>query len=192
MSNKDTKTENVQEDEVFFEDTDEVVIEELEGDKIKKIKDKLKTCQKERQEFLDGWQRAQADTINIKKRLEEEKSGIARYATEEILQDLFPVLDAFEMVFKDSEALSKIDQNWVKGIEYIQTQFTSVFNKRGIEAYNPLDEPFNENEHHSVELIETGDPDKDHVVLEVVQKGYKIGNKVVRPAMVKVGSFTKE
>lgn len=190
--NKPNTTENVPEDEMFFDDEDEVIVEELEGNKLKKIKDKLKACQSERQEFLDGWQRSKADSVNMKKRMEEEKKNITTYVTEEILQDLFPVLDAFEMVFKDEEKLKKIDPNWVKGIEYIQSQFKSVFNNRGIESFNPLKEPFNESEHHSIELIETDNKKEDHIVLEVVQKGYKIGDRVVRPATVKVGSYTKE
>lgn len=190
--NKPNTTENVPEDEMFFDDEDEVIVEELEANKLKKIKDKLKACQSERQEFLDGWQRSKADSVNMKKRMEEEKKNITTYVTEEILQDLFPVLDAFEMVFKDEEKLKKIDPNWVKGIEYIQSQFKSVFNNRGIESFNPLKEPFNESEHHSIELIETDNKKEDHIVLEVVQKGYKIGDRVVRPATVKVGSYTKE
>lgn len=190
MSKDKTTTESTPEEDMFFED--DVIIEELEGKKIKKIQEKLRLCQKERQEFLDGWQRAQADSINIKKRAEDEKKNIVSYATEEILQELFPVLDAFDMVFKDSDALEKVDPNWVKGVEYILVQFNSVFNNRNIESFSPLNEKFNQDEHNSIELIETDDKKKDHVVLEVVQKGYKIGDKVVRPATVKVGSYTKE
>lgn len=191
MSQDKSKTENIAEDEVFF-DEEEVVIEELEGKKIQSLQKKLKECQKERQEFLDGWQRSQADSINIKKRAEEDKKNISSYATEEILQDLFPVLDAFDMVFKDKEALSKVDPNWVKGVEYILIQFNSVFSNRNIESFEPLNEKFNQDEHNSIELINTDDKEEDDVVLEVVQKGYKIGSKVVRPATVKVGSYTKE
>ena len=190
--NKDTTNENIIEDEVFFDSDDDVVIEELEGNKIKKIQEKLKLCQKEKQEFLDGWQRSQADAINMKKRLEEEKKNLVSYATEDILQDLLPVLDAFDMVFKDESALEKIDPNWVKGIEYILIQFNSVFKERGIESFNPLKETFNEDEHNSIELIETEDEKEDHLILEVVQKGYKIGERIVRPATVKVGSYNKE
>jgi len=190
MSKDKSTTESTHEEDIVFDD--DVIIEELEGNKIKKTQDKLKVCQKERQEFLDGWQRAQADAVNMKKRFEEEKKNVVKYATENLLQDLFPVLDAFDMVFKDESVLKKIDPNWVKGIQYIQSQFTTVFNNRNIQSFSPLNENFNQDEHNSVELIETDDKKKDDTVLEVVQKGYKMGDKVVRPASVKVGSYKKE
>lgn len=190
MSKDNKKTKSTQEEDIVFED--EHIIENLEEDKIKKIKEKLKECQKERQEFLDGWQRAQAESINIKKRLEDDKKNIVSYATEEILQDLFPVLDAFDMVFKDKEALEKVDPNWVKGVEYIMSQFKSVFEKRNIDGFSPKGEKFNEEEHNSIELISTDDKKEDDIVLEVIQKGYKIKDKIIRPATVKVGSYTKE
>jgi molecular chaperone GrpE len=190
MSQDKKTTESTHEEDIVFDD--DTILEELEENKIKKLQNKLKECQKERQEFLDGWQRSQAESINIKKRGVEDRKNISLHATEEILRDLLPVLDAFDMVFKDKNALDKIDSNWVKGIEYILAQFSSVFDKRDIKSFAPLNEPFNQEEHSSIELIETNNKDEEDIVLEVVQKGYKIGERVIRPATVKVGSYIKE
>ena len=173
---KDIK-KNTEDDEIL----DEVVYddEDVPADKIKKLREKLKKCENEKQEYLTGWQRAQADSVNIKKRVEEEKASFAKYATENIVMDLIATLDSFEMAFK-GEAWNNVDDNWKKGIEYIHSNLLNTLKNHGVEEMNSLDEAFDPNKHHAVE-------GSHGTIKEVVRKGYSLNGKVIRPAEVKVG-----
>jgi molecular chaperone GrpE len=94
--------------------------------KLEKIKKDLKKCQEEKQEYLDGWQRAKADFVNLKKRSDEEKKEFAKYANEQFITELLPALDSFDQAFKNKEAWEKADKNWRTGIEFIHSQLVSV------------------------------------------------------------------
>ena len=190
MAKKDTDEReiSIETEEV----SDDVVYDETEGktsDKLSKIKEELKICKKERGEYLDGWQRAKADFLNLKKRSAEEKSSVDSRASEGFIIDLLPALDSFEMAFKDKEAWEAAPEQWRKGIEYIHTQLTSILDNYGVEVVDPIGKEFNHDEHHSVESVEVKNEDQDGVVVEVVLKGYKTKNSVIRPAHVKVGVY---
>jgi len=94
MKKKDQK-----EEEIIFEETEVSGVDFAK--KLKKVKDKLKRCQVEKSEYLDGWQRAKADLINFKKRSEEDKKSFAKYANKNLIHDLLPTLDNFEAALKD-------------------------------------------------------------------------------------------
>jgi molecular chaperone GrpE len=171
------------------EDTEEeIVYDEADSalDKISDLKEKLKECKAERQEFLDGWQRAKADFLNFKKQSADNHASVGESAVEDFILDLFPVLDSFEMAFKDKEAWESAPEQWRKGIEYIYTQLTNLLENRGISTINPIDQPFDHNLHNSVESVETDDESLDGIVMEVILKGYKLNDKIIRPAQVKV------
>lgn len=182
----DTDTQHPHEqdiDDVVYDDSETTV------DTVKKLRQKLKECQSERQEFLDGWQRAKADLINAKKRsLDEQGSFIERMNTG-FIEELFPVLDSFDMAFKNKEAWESAPEQWRKGVEYIYTQLKTVLESRGVAVLNPIGQPFNHHEHHSLASIPVTDAADDGKVLEVVRKGYKVGETIIRPADVKVGAI---
>lgn len=174
------------------EENEDIIYEEEDisaGGKIDKLRKKLDKCVSEKQEYLDGWQRAQADLINAKKRFESEKREFAIYATQNFILDLLPVLDSFDMAFKDKDAWEKAPEGWRKGIEYIYNQLLSTLTNNGISQIKPLGERFNESEHESIESVPVTDQSDDHKVVEVSMTGYKLNNKIIRPAKVKVGSF---
>jgi molecular chaperone GrpE len=179
------------------ENRDEEIVydEDIESDKaeskIQKLKKELKKCQAEKQEYLDGWQRSKADYINLKKRSEDDKERIRGYANEDLIIELLSVLDSFEMAFKDKEAWNNAPENWRMGIEYIHNQFTKVLEDFSVEPIDPIGQEFNPNEHHSAETVETDDEKEDGIILEVTQKGYRMKDKVIRPASVKVGELKK-
>jgi len=181
------------------EDMDDVIFEMDLGegdinkamDKLKKLKTELKKCQEERQEYLDGWQRAKADFINARKEEEENRQKMAGYAKEGILHDILPVVDSFDMAFANKEAWEKVDKNWRHGVEYIYSQLISVLEDNGMKALNPLGEEFDPNRHSSIESVEVDREEDDHRVMDVLQKGYTMNGKIVRAAKVKVGKFNK-
>lgn len=173
----------------------EVVYDDLEDNsksKIEKLNKNLKKCLSEKQEFLDGWQRSKADYINLKKRFSEEKQDLIDYAVEDFALDVISVIDSFEMALKDQEAWNKAPENWRTGVEFIYNQLTSILKKHGIEVINPLGEDFNHNLHHSLKMVEVNKKEKDGVIVDVIQKGYKLKNKVIRFATVNVGLFNKK
>ena len=134
-------------------------------------------------ENLAGWQRATADLENMRKRHDEERALFVNVGKESLLRDLIPMMDNFEAAFSNREVWESVDQNWRVGIEYIYNQFNEVLSRHGIEKIGAVGETFNASIHESVESY--GDSNE---VTVVRQTGYKMGDKVVRPAKVVLGS----
>jgi molecular chaperone GrpE len=175
--------------------TEELVLDELDESEgnpqasLKKLRDKLKACQAERQEYLDGWQRSKADYINLRRAEEKMRLEIAGMAKEDIFHDLLTLADSFEMAFANQESWQQAPENWRLGVEYIYSQLLSTFNNHGLVEIKAEGLPFNPLEHQSIASIEVSEPKEDQLVLEVTKKGYKLGSKVIRPAHVKVGIY---
>lgn len=179
------KKDEDKEEDVRVERTNE------DGDKseINKLKKKLKKCLAERQEYLNGWQRAQADFINARKEHESARKESDAFVKKDVFSRIIPVVDSFEMAFKDRKAWEQIDKNWRSGIEYIYKQLLDTMKEGGLSLIDPLGEKFNPQLHESVELIKVNKKEKDGEIVEVMQKGYKINEKIIRPARVKVAEF---
>jgi molecular chaperone GrpE len=156
-----------------------------------KLKKELKKCQEEKQEYLDGWQRIKADFVNLKKRSEQDKKDFAKYANENFILELLPALDSFDQAFKNKEAWERADANWRTGIEFIYSQLTSVLENHGVKEVSPMGEIFDPQLHHSVEMVEVEDEKNDGKIVEVIQKGYSLGDKTIRHPSVKVGELKK-
>lgn len=173
-------------DDVVFEDT-----EEAQADlpaKIKKLKDKLSACEKERSEYLDGWQRAKADFINYRKDQEKSQSEFVKFANSGLIEDLIPVLDSFEMAFSNKAAWEKADKNWRAGVEYIHSQLHSILEKNHLKSISPkVGDDYDHMTHEAIESVPVSDSKQDQKIVEVVSKGYEVNGRVVKPARVKVG-----
>lgn len=192
------------EDEIKTEDTNTDTFEDVEfvesnedGDElptkdiVKKLRADLKSCRKEKEEYLTGWQRAKADYVNLQKDTDSRIKDIKNLVTSNLIEDLLPVLDSFDMAMGNKDAWEKVDANWRNGIEYIRAQFTRVLEDNNVTAINQVDTPFDPNLHESIETIPTEDESQDHKIAQVVQTGYKIGERVIRPARVKVFEYKK-
>ncbi len=167
--------------------------EELGGkdpkEEVKKLKEKIKTLEEEKKEYLSGWQRAKADYANLLKEHEEKRKEFGSYGASSVIEEVIPALDAFDMATANKEAWEKVDANWRSGVEYIQKTLLKALEKFSVVIENPLGNIFDANKHQSVSTIPTTEKEKDHTVAEVVQKGYKIGDKWIRPALVKVYEY---
>lgn len=162
----------------------EYVSEENIGDidkKLKKTRDKLKFCEKERAEYLAGWQRAKADLINYKREQETKISEYYKFANEGLILDILPVLDSFEMAMKH---LSENEKDKNNGIEQIRNQLKSILKNNGVEEIQAVGEKFNPELHESIEVVEGKE---SGLVVEEVQKGYGLHGKIIRPSKVRVG-----
>ncbi len=177
-----------QEDISFVEDEDTKPIKGF-GKTEAKLKQELHDANIEKQKYLEGWQRAQADLINYKRTAEEERKGIADRAVGSLLEELLPVLDSFDMAFGNKEAWESAPKNWRDGVTYIHQQLLRILAERDVEVVDPLGETFNPHEHEAIAHVPVAEEEKDGKILAVVQKGYRIRKRLIRPARVQVGHF---
>jgi molecular chaperone GrpE len=177
---------------------DDVVLEEEEAetmngkrkDKIKQLRDKLSACEEERKEYLAGWQRAKADMVNLRRKNEDEKRNLILSAERGLIEDLLPALESFDMAFKDKTAWEAVPLNWRNGVEYIHNQIWETLASRGLEKIEPaVGDKFDPNLHESLQNVPVADKNKDNQIDSVVRAGYRIKDRVIRPAKVKVSHF---
>ena len=166
--------------EIVPEDLDDsVVAEESSQVSLKKLRERLKECEGKAKEYLDGWQRAQAEFVNVRKRDEESKSEFVRFATSDLVSQLILVLDSLELSLPHGN----------KELEVIYKQLLSVLKSAGLDEVSPLHQPFDPKHHESIGVIPTENPEEDNEVLEVLQKGYILAGKTLRPAKVRIGEY---
>lgn len=175
-------------DDIEIDDSDlddSVVAEESAQESIKKLRERLKETEAKAKEYLDGWQRSQADFINLRKRDEEAKIEFIKFAKLSLVEELIPVLDSFNIALSHPSISSGQEAN----IKPIYDQLLGILKITGLEEIEPLGSIFSPQEHEALDVILTEEKEKDHKVLEVMQKGYKLNGKVIRPAKVKIGEF---
>lgn len=170
--------------EFIEEDGGEAKAEE----KLKKVKNELNECRKKAEEYLAGWQRAKADFINSRRDEEKEKEAMARFANKRLLYEFLSVADSLEMGLKEA---SGKESGLYEGLNQTLNLLLQITRGYGVSEIEAASQKFNPEEHESVaeEIVEA--PEADGMVLEVIQKGYRIYDKVLRPAKVKVGNYKK-
>jgi len=186
MKQKPKKTEEVNKD---IKDVEEEIVVDQEAE-IAAMKNKA-------DEYLESWKRAQADFENYKRMQAESQKDLIRYASQNVILQLIPVLDNFHMS-TDHIPEDQKDGGWVVGIMHIQKQLEQVLAENGIEEipakvgdlFDPrLHEAISteKNEIHPVKSAKGGPAEREfNRVKKVVLKGYKMGEKVIRPARVVV------
>jgi molecular chaperone GrpE len=151
--------------------------------------DELATLRKERDEYLAGWKRAQADYANLQKETERARQDFARYAKEDVLSRLLPALDQFEVALQFQppldvvpEANRRAFENWVTGLHAVKSLWEAAAKELGLESVTcegSLDPACHEavaEESHAT--IESGK------IIRVMQNGWKLNDKLIRPAKV--------
>lgn len=132
---------------------------------------------------LANWQRAQADFINYKRRIEQDKEETAKFANSILMLNLLPILDDLERAFASlPPRLAKL--TWVDGIRLIERKLRASLEAQGLSDIKAQGEPFDPNLHEAVRHGKG----KEGIVIEELQKGYKLHDRVIRPAMVVVGN----
>ncbi len=158
---------------------------------LRRIEAELKKYEDERQDFLDKFARRQADFENYRKRVERERGETYQRAAGEVVSRLFPVLDNLrraieaESTFKAGE--SEEFRHFLHGIELIGKQLNGVLEGLGVEVVPTVGTPFDPHVHEAVATEETDEFEPDTVMQEM-QRGYRLGDKLLRPAMVKVAT----
>jgi molecular chaperone GrpE len=151
---------------------------------IEELKKELKECQKEKDNYLKGWQRERADFLNYKKEETERIKGFLKYAGESLTLEILPILDNLEKAQKELPEDFR-DNNYVEGILQIKKQFEDLLKGQGIEKIETLGRKFDPNFHEVVEEIEYESRESGTIV-EEVKAGYMLRDKLLRAAKVKV------
>ena len=133
---------------------------------------------------LSNWQRAEADLSNFKRRAEQERGDLMKFANSSLIGKLLPVLDDFDRAIGAVPEEART-QNWIEGIKLIDRKLRSFLEQEGVTPIEALGKEFDPYVHEAV-MREDGEGDVD-VVVEEFQKGYKLHDRVIRPTMVKVG-----
>jgi molecular chaperone GrpE len=159
---------------------------EATAEQIVALEEQLADAEAKAAEYLDGWQRARAEFANARKRLERERSEARRKATIDVAARLLPVLDDFQRAIENAPA-EVADDSWFEGIALVNRKLLNILEEIGIEPIQALGEPFDPNVHEAV-LQEESDTFESGTVCKELQTGYRMGERVIRPAMVIVAA----
>jgi len=167
--------------------TNQVEAEVTEIEDIEVLKQALAEAKEKAQANLAGWQRAQADFINYKRRSEQEMAEVSKFANATLMLSLLPILDDLE------RALAAIpprlaNANWVDGVRLIWHKLQTTLEAQGLTPIKALGEPFDPNFHEAVRQGKG----KEGIVVGELLKGYKLHDKVIRAARVIVGNGEEE
>ena len=161
----------------------EVEPEMAEIDDLESLKQALAETQQKTEEYLANWQRTQADFVNYKRRIEQERLDFNRFANANLIISLLPILDDLERAF-DSVPPKLVKHSWLDGIKLVDRKFRASLEAQGLTPIKSLGEPFDPNFHEAIRQ----DKGKEGIVIEEFQKGYLLGDRVLRPAKVVVGN----
>lgn len=173
-------------DDVEFVETDGEGMEKKDREKLKMLREELKKAQSEARENLTALQRSRADYVNLKRELEETRDVTKRKTTEHVIMELLPTLDSFDMAMGNMDAWNAVDPKWRIGVEFIYGQLKTALENQGVRAIDQVNVPFDHALHESIGTADTDDTSLDHMIQKVVQKGYQMGERIIRPARVMV------
>jgi len=151
---------------------------------IEDLKKKLEEAEKLKNEYLAGWQRARADLLNYKKEELEKVGELIKFSANGLILKILPIMDNFEIAEKKLPENLKNEEN-VKGLLQIKNQILEFLESQGVEQIKSVGERFDPNFHEVVEEVEVRDKESG-IIVEEVQKGYKINGRLLRPAKVKI------
>ena len=174
---------STEDDDNKINDPDESINPESEDiqDSEKELSE-IEILQKKYDENYDALLRATAEIENIKKRSQKEVENAYKYSTESILQEIIPIYDSLSLSCSLSD--EKITKEQLdQGNKLLLSMFQKIFEKNNIEEINPEGESFNPEFHQAISTIENNNEENDKIT-EVVQKGYLLNNRVIKPALV--------
>jgi len=150
--------------------------------KLKKVKEELAKVKQEKQDYLDGWQRCKADSVNLRKDLEARAKRSAEMLREALVHDILPALDSFDMA-AGSEAWSEVSAGWRSGMEHVRNQLLEALRAHGIERFGKVGEQVDHSFHDIAE--ERDDmPGESGTIARILRYGYRSGERILRPAQV--------
>jgi molecular chaperone GrpE len=183
-------TNELPDDTIVLEDEDtdaaidslELADEEgLKDDKIKALRVKLKQCEEERKNAVEERERVRADFLNSKRRLEEQFKNDRERVVDRVVSDFLPLIDSFETALSHSD---QTGSDWEKGVRAMHAQFIAILKGYGIGEIECEGQLFNPHEHEAVTSRKAEDAVATDTIIQVLQRGYKRGDTIIRPAKV--------
>ncbi|MCR4276373.1 MAG: nucleotide exchange factor GrpE [Candidatus Parcubacteria bacterium] len=150
-------------------------------DKIAKMREELSSCRREKQEYMDGWQRAKADYVNALKRFETDAKASELRGKVRAVETLLPAFDALER--------SKEHGGIPAGFMAIAKQLETAFATLGLEEVGKVGEKFDPTYHEALGQDKVETEEEDSIITVILEKGWRVGDIVIRPAKVRVGHF---
>ena len=182
MRRKETK-EQVE----LLEETKELEQDTKLNNEMLKLEEEINTLMDQNKGLEEKVKLAQAELINYRKRKDDEVEGLLKYANQGIITDLLPIVDNFERFLSHSEDNEEIKKYSV-GIKMIYNNLKDILKQYGVEEINRVGQPFDPNLEQAL-LVDTDPTKEDDIVLEVLLKGYKLKDRVIRPASVKINQI---
>jgi molecular chaperone GrpE len=170
-------SENVAEAEAASQPTDD-------GASLEALQKDLEAARAQAAEYLDGWQRARAEFANYKRRVEKEQAEAYQHAAARIIARYLDVLDDFERALKDQPTEGEAAA-WAEGIALIFRKLQNTLDAEGVARIEAEGQPFDPALHEAVTHEDSDDHDAGHII-EVLRQGYRLGERVIRPALVRV------
>ena len=144
---------------------------------------KIKELEAKISELTAGWQRTQADFLNFKKQSADERIKLIQAAGSDIVDQLLPVLDHFQLAARHLPKDLESD-NWAQGIKQIEKQFENILFENGLERIESIGQEFDPQLHEAIEEVDSDQP--SGTIVEEILSGYKFAGEILRPAKVKV------
>jgi molecular chaperone GrpE len=195
MKSEETKKNAIDQDpQKSSDDAQEIVeleeedLEDLpeEEDEINQLELDLEQSKAKAEEYLDGWQRSMAEFSNYKKRINRERQEYQLRARGEVILHFLELADDLERALEDKPEKGE-GASWAEGIEIIYRKLMTKLEADGIKPMNAKGKMFDPNIHEALMQEETDDSESGKII-EVVQEGYWIGEKVLRPALVRIAA----
>ena len=162
----------------------DIALEEALAEELDERDLEIARLREEAAQYKDRLLRTAADMDNLRKRAERDVQNAHKFGVERLVQNLLPVLDSLEKAIETSlQAQTPEDDPQLEGLKLCFKLFTDVFEKEGVQMLDPLGQAFDPNVHEALSLIENPDMEPNSV-MAVIQKGYRLHERLVRPAMV--------
>lgn len=186
-----------------MKEEEEIILEEESGEdgsfagknasaEIKKLKEKLETCEAEKREYLDGWQRAKADFMNARKEEETRREDFIKFANRSFILQFLDLADSFDRAMANRTAWEAVDKNWRLGVEYIYGKLMGILKSQGVESFDSVGLKLDPAKHEAVGEVPIDTKEKDGIIVEESAKGYTLSGSIIRPARVKVGKYEEQ
>ncbi len=157
---------------------EEVTQPEPPQSELETVQQELKSCQEKYLLML-------AESENVRKRMQKERQDLIKHSVENVLIEFLHPIDSFEKALQFAESMSDEVKNWAVGFEMLMNQFKQVLNQHGVHEYHSIGKPFDPHLHEAVEMVESTEYPPG-VVIEEFVRGYKVGDRPIRVARVKV------
>ncbi|MBE0696066.1 MAG: nucleotide exchange factor GrpE, partial [Anaerolineaceae bacterium] len=191
MSEDKEKNEIISDDDIIegeiiesSEDTDNEPVSSISQEEYDQLAQELQQSQTQAKDFFDGWQRERADFANYKRRIQRDQQAMKENLTAEVIKKYLTIVDDLERALKarpDEESLAA----WANGIELVLRKLQNILDAEGIKRIPAEKEEFNPSRHEAISYEASPDHEGGQII-EIIQQGYTLGDRVIRPALVRV------